>query len=242
MIKYVNRLLDIEAMLDFRYAIIAKNFPDALKTLDMDAYIDRDGDYMIPDMIGITKEDWDSLYNNRDLNELAGYSRITKILPRMAGHYADEISTAMLGPRTTKQILTIAAGGIDLSDGIEDALRSAILNYIPPLVDIVISNRSIQDFTPKDIKGTYSEVIIYDMRYYFDSYFEHLKQVALPEVPFLCPLNILDDTGSITIDLPEEYVEEAGGYLEITKQLLSVVIDYSPGDLSEFCLIGPTTS
>lgn len=160
-------LVDLDSLLDFRLAVMAKiNDEYAASLLDDSHYIDRnrDDEFFLPS--GCTVEEYNAAYDQRTTT----YQQLTPFPTAVYWLLGKIISSKFFysdRPVTHNRVtLVINDFPYSLSEKGKSALIAAVGIYLDTKIEIRVESYGINDLTPDFLKSRFKDVVIYD----FDSW------------------------------------------------------------------------
>lgn len=178
--------VDLDSLLDFRYATLVTLNDEYASTLLNDVFIDRDRDdeFFLP--AGITAEQFKAAYAARDATYLprAKPTGIYWLLGKIISEHllVQDVPRSELG-----LTLVINVWPFVLSDEARNVLENAVSIYLDAKIDITSINEDPANITPLMMKNRFRDVVMYDFNYWINAHVTVLTQTMMHPTSIYTP-------------------------------------------------------
>jgi hypothetical protein len=181
-IPYSTIMIDLDALLDTRIAVLASQYPDSLKDTLTTSYWDRD----IDEFPGVPYEMFKSTYASRDRSVLQ-YTMITPMAMMLAEYTERVLRQLISSPMHYRPKIDINIYPYDLSEDEVAVISKSVVQLTKGRSDVEIVRLPPADITVAYIKANLTSMIMYDYIAWTDARFEDFKTKTCPEVQLLAP-------------------------------------------------------
>lgn len=170
--------VDMDSLLDFRFATLMMLSDEYASTIMDERYIDRDRDdeFFLP--AGITEAEFKAKYAARDASYLPRakptgiYWLLGKLISEHLLNY--DVPRSELG-----LTLVINCWPLVLSDEARNVLENAVSIYLDGKFDITSIYEDPCNITPLMMKNRFREVVMYDFNYWCSAHVESLTRIMM---------------------------------------------------------------
>ena len=190
--------VSLDELVDTRLGLISIHKPDIATLLvkeGSDVYFKRMHDKVLWETLGLTKEEYHTLWNNRDVEVLRNsvVTHIPNVINEIIRLYR---SSGEHGLDDIQIYLDVNMHPYRLSTEEQTELEAVLFEMIPILEGISFINVPRKELTHSFIKNKYNYVIMYDFNEWMEIHGPSLKNQLINQVQFFAP--------RIFLEIPDE--------------------------------------
>jgi len=185
-----NVLIDIDALIDTRVALIFQKFPSKFRDMDLYKFVTRNHN-RVWDVIGVTEEEWMEVWDDRD-SIVFESAKPTNLLVNLKQIIVSKYVEGNTSPVHNRLVLDINVYPYHLDTASRVEVIESVREWTFEDLTINVVSIAPKTLTPTYIKARYQSLFMLDWITWITAHSEELKTTKIPTVTFNVPAYIHD--------------------------------------------------